>query len=109
MTTATTHTLPNVITQMCEQIGRMTILGVSGGRRVMIDENTLELPCGKGYHVRITYSAVPDLYTVTRYFRRGTKEWNKGSVDRVFCDQLSEVVWIASCFVSYPEFGEVIK
>jgi hypothetical protein len=107
-TTMTTQTTPTVIATICHQIGRSTILAVSGGRINGIDDNTIELPCGKGYSVRVEYNEVPDLYTVTRMFRRGTKEWNKGSVDHVYFDQLSEVVWIASCFISYPEFSEVI-
>jgi hypothetical protein len=87
---------------MAEQIGRMNILAVSGGRLTPIDEHTLDLPVNQGYRVRVIYNPVPDLYTVQRILRRGAKEWIKGELTNVYCDELGEAVYGASCYVSYP-------
>jgi len=91
-----------ILNTMSQQIGKMTLLAVSGGRRVAVSENVLELPVGKGYTVRVTYNACPDLYTVERLFRRAGKEWNKGTLTRIYADELSEACYGASCFISYP-------
>jgi hypothetical protein len=92
----------DILNTMSRQIGTMTLLAVSGGRRVAISENVLELPVGKGYTVRVTYNACPDLYTVERVFRRGGKEWQKGQLTDVYADELAEACYGASCFISYP-------
>lgn len=81
------------------QIGQRNILAISGGRIKATSETTIELPVHAGYHVRIEYNQVPDTYTVTRIFRRGTKEWNKGQVEYIFCYDLGEVAFQASCYL----------
>lgn len=99
--TSTPTTYP-ILDTMTEQIGRMNILAVSGGRRIAVAENILDLPVGHGYRVRVIYKAVPDLYTVQRWFRRGAKEWLKGELTDVYADELGDAVYGASCYVSYP-------
>jgi len=99
METATNTT---IIETMTAQIGRMNLLAVSGGRRQMVSETIMDLPVNQGYRVRVIYNEVPDLYTVQRILRRGTKEWVKGEVVNVFCDELGEAVYGASCYRSYP-------
>ena len=91
-----------IIKTMSEQIGMMTVMAISGGRRVAVSETVLELPVGKGYTVRVTYNPVPDLYTVERLYRRAGKETVKGTLTRVYCDELSEAAYGASCYASYP-------
>lgn len=99
--TQTPTTYP-ILDTMTAQIGRMNLLAVSGGRRVAVAENILDLPVNQGYRVRVIYNAVPDLYTVQRWFKRGSKEWLKGEVTNVYCDELGEAVYGASCYASYP-------
>ena len=60
----------------------------------------IELPVSAGYSVRIHLTGCDD-YTVERVFKRGAKEWIKGRRVRVYCDQLSEAAYRASCFRSY--------
>lgn len=87
--------------QMLDQIGRMNLLAISGGRVKPI-EHGVELPVGSGYSVRVELNAL-DYYEVSRVYRRGGKEWVKGHRSDVDCFQLSEVAYYASCFRSYDE------
>lgn len=86
---------------IAEQIGRMTILSISGGRIRPI-EGGIELPVGSGYSVRVEL-APSDTYTVSRVFRRGGKEWIKGSRSEVYCSEVGEVAYFAGMFRSYGE------
>lgn len=83
---------------MLEQIGTGNWLAISGARLVRIDDMTIELPVAYGYSVRITYRPVPDCYTVQRIYRRGTKTWVKAEAVEVYCDNLGEVAYRASCY-----------
>lgn len=85
--------------EMARQIGMPIIFSVSGGR-VRAIEDGIELPVGSGYSVRVQLTAGDD-YTVSRIFRRGAKEWVKGSAERVYCDDVSELVYFAGMFRSY--------
>ena len=82
-----------------EQIGRMNVLAISGGRIKAITETTIELPVHAGYHVRIEYVRGSDTYTVTRLFRRGAKEWVKGQATNVYNTELGEIAYRASCYL----------
>jgi hypothetical protein len=44
-----------------------------------------------------------DDYTVSRVFKRGGKEFIHGQRSGVYCDQVSEAAYFASCFNSYDE------
>lgn len=90
-----------------DQIGMMNILSISGGR-IRAIENGIELPVSNGYSVRVELTAGDD-YTVSRIFRRGAKEWVKGSRDRVYCDEVSEAAYFAGMFRSYDENEWVTK
>ena len=94
--------MTSIIQTMTEQIGKMNVLAISGGRRIIVDDVTLDLPVYQGYRVRVIYNPVPDLYTVQRIFRRGSKEWIKGEVTDVYCDELGEAAYGASCYASHP-------
>jgi len=90
-------------TTLLNQIGTMNILAISGGRKRLVGE-TLILPVASGYTVEIEYARGSDTYTVRRVFTRGVKRWIKGQVEYVYCDQVGEVAYLASCFKD-DEFG----
>lgn len=87
--------------QMVEQIGKEVIFMVSGGRIRSI-ENGVELPVGSGYSVRVELDA-SDTYVVSRVFKRGAKEWIKGSVENVYCDEVAEKAYFAGMFRSHSD------
>lgn len=93
--------------EMANQIARMTLLAISGGRIRPI-ESGIELPVSNGYSVRIELNAM-DYYEVSRIFKRGSKEWVKGKRSDVDCFALSEAAYFASCFNSYDEQEWVVK
>lgn len=78
------------------QIGRMNVLAVSGGR-VLAEGDTLVLPVRYGYRVEVDLDP-SDTYTVRRVLARGGERFVKGSVSDVYCDQIGEVVYRASCY-----------
>lgn len=91
----------NEAIEILRQIGGMNLLAISGGKWGL-DGETLVLPAGKGYRVEI--DLYNDLYNVRRVYKRGTKTFIKGEVFGVYCDQIGEVAYNASCFVNV-EFG----
>jgi hypothetical protein len=100
----------NQANQTLAQIGKWNVLAISGGRAFLSNdrnnpgEYVLTLPVGKGYRVEIELTAGDD-YTVRRVYKRGEKFWVKGEVTGIYCDQIGEVAYQASCFVNVP-FGE---
>lgn len=84
---------------MLEQIGRMNLLAISGGRIKRTGDTTLVLPVYYGYSVEVEYLAGSDTYTVRRIFVRGMKRWVKGEATRVHCDELGETAYRASCYL----------
>ena len=85
------------------QVGRMNLMAISGFRWGMDASGDILLPVSSGYRVRISLEA-DDTYTVTREMKRGAKIFVKGSQDNVYCDELGEVCYQASCYKSNP-FG----
>lgn len=90
-----------------DQIGLMTVLGVSGGRWHSLRDKDGEtvgiaLPCGTNRTVEVVLNFL-DLYTVRRYrtivngARKGETVVEYEAQD-IYCDQLSEVVYSASCW-----------
>lgn len=103
----TTRTLTDderVRLTMLEQIGKMNVLAISGGRIRVADRLTLSLPVANGYSVEVEYQPVPDLYEVRRVFVRGGKRWVKGVESGVYAFDLGETAYRASCYCE--EFGE---
>lgn len=82
-----------------DQIGRVTLLAISGGR-IRYTGQAIILPVSNGYTVEIEYDEGRDTYTVTRVYTRGVKRWIKGQIDNVYCDQISDIAYEASCFRS---------
>lgn len=74
------------------QIGRMNVLAISGGR-VGRHPDGVTLPVSNGYAVIVTLDG-NDTYTVTRTWRKTIK----GQVSGIYCDQVGEVAYRASCF-----------
>lgn len=81
------------------QIGMRNVLAISGGR-VYDTGHGVILPVAQGYKVVVDLMA-GDTYRVRRLFIRGTKVWLKGERTNVYCDDLGEVAYYASCWVSY--------
>lgn len=97
--------LDNTRLTIMRQIGAATLLAVSGGRFQLPEPDRLRLPVACGYKVDVTYDAGSDLYEVARIWVRGDQTFVKDTLDGIYADQLSEVVWAASCFRNVP-FGK---
>jgi hypothetical protein len=93
------------VQQMIDQIGRMNILAISGGR-IQRRDTGITLQVGAGYSVTVDLD-FNDTYVVRRTFKRGTKVWIKGEQRNVYMDEVGESAYRASSFRSY-EFGEQV-
>lgn len=95
---------------LLDQIGRWTVLAISGGRVVRLGKSAVSLPVGRGYSVRVILEA-DDTYTVQRVYSRRPKgepvkiHTIKGQVQGVYFTEIEETAYNASCFVNIP-FGE---
>ena len=90
--------------QLLRQIGVGNLMAVSGGRWLHRGVSEIGFPCGAGFEVLVTLEA-DDTYTVRRLFKRGASWFLHGERTNVYFDEVSEVVYYASCFRSY-EPGE---
>jgi hypothetical protein len=88
--------------ELLRQLGTRTVAAVSG-LRVTIHPDGVTLPVHAGYRVTI-HLAANDTYTVRRVFERGGRRWVKGEEVGVYCDQVSDAAYRASCYVNVP-FG----
>jgi hypothetical protein len=88
---------------LLQQVGTMNVLAISGGR-VGVRETGVTLPVSNGYRVTVDLDW-NDTYVVRRIFERGTKTWVKGEQRNVYCDEVGEVAYRASCFRNGP-WGE---
>jgi hypothetical protein len=97
--------------ELLKQIGIQNVFAISGGRVEVWRTNdgqacrSITLPVSNGYSVEI-YLAWDDTYTVTRQFKRKGQYFNKGTVEGVYCENIGEVAYQASCFRNV-EFGKV--
>ncbi len=96
---------------LIDQIGRMNIFAISGGRVGVTKNNQgetveIELPVGYGYRVSIKLGW-DDTYTVSRQFVRKGVVTDKGTIEGVYCDQVGEIAYKASCFRNV-EFGKAV-
>ena len=101
---------------LLNQIGTWNVMAISGGRvnvwKPQGETVEIELPVSSGYLVRITL-AWDDTYTVERILRRRPKGKSAketkvlGRVSGVFCDQVGEVAYRASCYKNL-QFGEKV-
>ena len=100
------------VQETLRQIGRMNVLAISGGRwlydSILNCETDILLPVSSGYRVRV-HLAPNDTYTVTREMKRGAKLFVKGTQDNVYCDELGEVCYQASCYKSNDFGGHEVR
>lgn len=78
------------------QIGRMNVAAISGGR-VVASDNAIVMPVSNGYYVVVGLD-VNDTYTVYQVFVRKGKATVKKEWSDIYCDQIGEVAYQASCF-----------
>jgi len=83
-------------TVLRDQIGMMNIFAISGGR-ITVRETGITLPVAHGYSVTVDLAA-NDTYTVRRIYTRAGKVTIKGEVEGVFCDEIGEIAYQASCY-----------
>ena len=83
--------------ELIAQIGRGNVLAISGGR-VIHRPSGVTLPVAHGYHVSVDLAA-NDTYTVQRLFKRGAKVWVKKEWTEVYCDEVGEIAYQASCYL----------
>ena len=96
--------------ELINQIGRMNIFAISGGRVGVIVNNEgetveVQLPVSNGYRVSISLGW-NDTWTVSRQFVRKGVVSDKGTLENVYCEQVGEIAYKASCFRNV-EFGKV--
>lgn len=84
--------------ELLRQIGAMNVFAISGGR-VGARRDGVDLPVASGYSVRVTLMA-DDTYTVERIYTRSGVESVKKSWVGVYCEEVGEVAYQASCFRS---------
>lgn len=102
--------------ELLKQIGKMNVFAISGGRVGVYKPEgecvEVELPVSSGYWVRITL-AWDDTYTVERVLKRRPKGQTAkeikvlGRMTGVYCDQVGEIAYLASCYKNV-EFGEKV-
>lgn len=86
--------------QTVAQIGRPIIASISG-LRVTRRRTGITLPVSSGYSVTVDLDA-NDTYVVRRVFKRGSKVWIKGEQRGVYCEDVSEAAYWASCYHNGP-------
>lgn len=84
---------PNML---MEQVGKMNILAISGGR-VEVHANGIVLPIRYGYKVEI-FLADNDTYTVQRTLTRKANRVVKGEMTDVYFTEVGEVAYRASIY-----------
>jgi hypothetical protein len=90
------------------QIGKMNILGISGGRVNALKNSHgetvgIQLPVGHGYGVNVLLHP-NDTYTVQRTYTRSGTTTIKGQEEEVYADQLGDAAYRAGMYVNVP-FG----
>ena len=91
-------------TTLVSQIGMQNIFAISGGR-IMVRPTGITLKVRYGYAVEIDLAA-NDTYTVKRVYSKGLNRTIKGELANVYCDEVGEVSYLASCYLQpMPEFA----
>lgn len=84
---------------LLSQIGRGNLLSISGGA-VLPNSHGVILPVSNGYKVVIDLMA-NDTYRVRRIRITGLKVYLYGERTEVYCEEVGQVAYYASCFRSY--------
>lgn len=112
MTTATIDaaeaTRPCDPNELLHQIGARNIMAISGLPTRCRPHHTSDsdgpfvdgivMPVRYGYTVEIVVAA-NDTYTVRRVFTRGGRRWVKTEETGVYCDEVGEAAYRASCYL----------
>lgn len=88
--------------EILRQIGRGNLAAISG-LRFEKRPTGITLPVAHGYSVHIDLDG-NDTYVVRRVFSRSGVQFIKGEVRGVYCEDLSDTAYEASCYASV-EFG----
>lgn len=89
--------------ELVSQIGGGNVCAISGGR-VIARETGITLPVRYGYSVTVDLAA-DDTYVVRRIFTRAGKVTIQGEMAGVYCEEVGEVAYQASCYVNVS-FGD---
>lgn len=79
---------------LVDQIGRMNVLAISGGRVIVAPEGIL-LPVANGYWVTVHLTSA-DTYVVRRAYHRAGKTTWKQEWEDVYADQVGMIAYEAS-------------
>jgi hypothetical protein len=82
--------------ELARQIGAWNIRAISGGR-ITTRPTGITLPVSSGYRVTIDLAG-NDTYTVRRVFTRAGRTWIKGERTGIYCDNVGEIAYQASCY-----------
>ena len=82
---------------LLKQIGRMNVLAISGGR-FQSRRTGVTLPVRYGYSVSVDLTA-NNSYIVKRVFARGGRVWIKKTWTDVYCSEVGEIAYQASCYL----------
>lgn len=92
-----------------QQIGTGNVLAICGGKLSPIpdpDDDTRSIGvimhAGSGYRVEVILDLGSDTYIVRRLFSRAGKTTVKAEVTGVYCDQVGDIAYKASCFRNVP-------
>lgn len=99
------ETGPDQRREIVRQIGDQPFgnLAAISGHRVIPLPDGVELPVSNGYSVKVRLAG-NDTYTVQRVFTRAGKEVVKGERTDVYCEDVGQAAYYASCFRSHsPE------
>lgn len=91
--------------EIVRQIGRVNLGAISGGRVVALDYGII-LPVAHGYYVAVTL-APDDTYVVRRVFVRAGRAFVKRTWADVYCEEVGEVAYRASCYLDADTVGAV--
>jgi len=89
--------------ELLRQIGIGNILAISGGRKIH-RLTGVTLPAGCGYSVTVDLAG-NDTYVIRRIFSRAGRTWVKGERTGIYCTEVGEQAYQASCFRNVP-FGD---
>lgn len=97
---------PLFASELLEQIGKMNYFAISGGRAIK-GHSSLLMPVHAGYWVTVTLDP-SDTYTVRRIFARGGKVFIKHEWTDVYCDEVGDIAYLASCYLDNYEVQDAV-
>jgi len=92
--------------ELVAQIGKMNYFAISGGRGIK-GQSSLLMPVHAGYWVTVTLDP-SDTYTVRRIFCRAGKVFVKHEWTDVYCDEVGDVAYLASCHLDNYEVFDAV-